>query len=94
MKRIISKIKYYWKKLKDFFRPIKYTNEQVFEHLFNHICLTQPRFYTSQCLCGCILTSQNITEKQYDDKHVWILWDCPKCFIRSEKRYTYDMKEL
>jgi len=92
IKRIWKKLKIYWKKLKDKFR--KPTKKEVFEHLFNWICENRPRFYTHQCLCGCMLTSQNITEKQYAKNHVWILWDCPKCFLRTEKIYDYEMKEL
>ncbi len=94
IKKIIMKIKEYWKKFKDFFKPIKYTNEELFEHLFNHICLNRPRYFTMPCHCGSMLTAQDIHEKQYAKDFVWLFWDCKRCNMRIEKRYNFDGLEI
>jgi len=94
MKRLITKLKIYIRK---FFRklvmknyPDPMTDEEVFEGLFDWICKNRPNYFNDVCMCGCFMSHKNI-DIQFHQDFVWLIYKCPKCFLSTEKRYSYEM---
>ncbi len=96
MKRLWNRIINYFKNLKNKWKELRRvpTKKEIFEHLFEWICLNRPRYFTMPCHCGSMLTAQDIHEKQYAKDFVWLFWDCSRCNMRIEKRYNFDGLEI
>ena len=94
IKKIITKLKYYWKKIKDIFKPIPVmTKKDIFMGLYEHIKVNHSNELNMQCLCGCFLNHENI-EMQFCKDFIWIIHDCPKCRMRNQRRYDYTWNRL
>ncbi len=93
MKRIISKLKYYWKKLKEkiFGKPA--TREEIFDSIFEHVKNNKPHIMSEHCICGNVLTIYDV-EKHYAKNYVHVLYYCKKCNCTTERRYSYLMELL
>ena len=92
-----KRIKEYWIKfLKIIFKrwiPEKQSKKEVFIGLFNWICKNRPTYFNEHCLCGCFMNHKNI-DIQFNKDFVWLIYQCPKCFLHSETRYSYEMDEI
>ena len=96
MKRLWNRIKTYFVNLKNKWNELRRvpTKKEIFEHLFEWICVNRPRYFAMSCHCGSMLTAQDIHEKQYSKDFVWLFWDCSRCNMRIEKRYKFDGTEI
>lgn len=89
IKKIITKLKYYWKKLKDFFRPKpEPTKKEIFLALYEHIKQNHPQYLVTTCHCGNFLGYKNI-DIQFSKEFVWIIFECKKCNMDIQRRYDY-----
>lgn len=100
IKKIISKIKEYWKKfLKFIFKkwiPEEQSSEQVWEGLYKWIVINRPEHLNYRCpVCGSKLTIKNIEEKHFMKNHIIIIYRCEKkCNLNIQRRFTHGMIEI
>ena len=93
IKKIITKIKTIWVKIKEFWIGKQYTREEGFEKIFAWVLNNKPRVMTVHCICNNVLTIYDI-EKHFARDYVHILYHCKKCNCTTEFRYSYLMEKL
>lgn len=93
IKKIITRIKTLWQKIKEkiFGKPL--TREEIFEGLFQHVLKTDPMYLTITCICGNKLTFRDL-ETKFAKDYVHFLYYCKRDNITTEKRYNYLLEEI
>ena len=93
IKKIISKIKNIWMKLKEkiFGKPV--SKKEIFMALYEHIKKNHPQNLVQTCHCGNFLNHKNI-DIQFNNNFVWVIFQCEKCNQNLERRYDYTWNRL
>lgn len=93
IKKILEKIIYYWKKLKELLIGKQYTREEIFLGLYDYIKINHPLDLAQTCHCGNFLNHKNI-DIQFNNSFVWVIFQCEKCNQNLERRYDYEWNLL
>ena len=93
IKRIIEKIKEYWKRFKEYLIGKQYTRKEIFLGLYDYIKINHPLDLAQTCHCGNFLNHKNI-DIQFNNSFVWVIFQCEKCNQNLERRYDYEWNLL
>lgn len=93
MKKLWKRIKELWNKFKIYLIGKQYTREEIFLGLYEYIKVNHPLDLAQTCHCGNFMNHKNI-DIQFNNKFVWVIFQCEKCNQNLERRYDYEWNLL